>query len=277
MDAGRIPPAEDVETIRRASPVSPGVRAQRELEEWTDKLALALDRETRRAAKGKGRSAAPTVETAKTLVEQIDADAARRPIHTHGGKTVPFSLVRENALKLAEIEVGIGAPIHVRCAHCGEVFRVKAGTAAQNIPKTCLRGCKCACGARVSRGTARVAAGENRRAMCLLCAAAKARATISPEAINAAAAKGRAARTPEARSAAVAKGRAAMTSEARSAAAAKGSASAAAARRAKAAAKTHCARGHEFAVVGRGPTGNCAECNREYRRARRAAAKARNA
>ncbi len=291
------PLVEDVNRVRRATPPSPGVRRLREVENETAKLAEQIDREHKRRKRRKREGAAEGVDDARATealarAEAIlsAADAKVRKVWTFNQITgevtgeQPLGAIRENALRMLGIEFGADAPVYVVCANCGETFAVKAGTAANQVPTVCKRGCKCACGKRVSVDAARRAAKECRRARCAVCRNA-ALSAVTPEQHSARAKAALAKLTPEQRSARAKAMGAAMTPEQRSARAkaalakltpekrAASTKAASAALRAKAAAKTRCARGHKFAATGRSHDGACIACRREYDRARYAANK----
>jgi len=269
--ARKLPNVEDVERVRKASPISPGVREQREQENEVAKLAALVDREQTRRKKGKGTAADEALARAEAILAA--AESKQRKVHTHSGREVPLAAIRETALKRLEIEFGADTPVYVTCAHCGKVFAVKAGTAKGSFSTTCPRGCKCACGARVSRNAALRAAKDGRRAKCLKCSSTenvrKMHAKMTHERRAECGRKAFDAMTPEQRVERMSKARATLTRDQRVEYARKASS----AWRAKSAARTHCSRGHEFAVVGRRPSGACCECERICRRARRAAAR----
>lgn len=234
---------EDVETIRRTVPVSPGVRWLREAENDTAQLAILVDRENGRRKKGNGRAADEALARAEAIVAA--AESKTRKVKTHSGREVPLSLLRETALRKLEIEFGADAPIHVECAHCHAVFFVKAGTRADRIEKTCKRGCRCECGRRMSRSAALAAVRNGYRAVCRACSVAKL-STVSRS----------------------------MPADLRRARSMTAGIKSGDTRRANAAAKTHCGRGHDLSAVGRETNGACRGCVRVAKRRLRARAAA---
>lgn len=72
------------------------------------------------------------------------------------------------------IEFGVAEgerPKAIACQNCGNVYvvPVKKGV----VPKVCPGGCRCQCGGRITKNTARIAVRDGRRAMCSACAQSK--------------------------------------------------------------------------------------------------------
>jgi hypothetical protein len=198
-------PRSVIDIVRSASVASATVRAAREQEAAIDKLAREVAKSKKRTRKGEqkhpvvkvfGEELAAVVEQ---VVEQTDTAASNRKIRTHSGREVPLSALREGVLKYAEAVFGADKPLHIVCAHCGVVFLVPAGTKAQNVPKTCARGCRCVCGRRIGRIGARRAVNEGRRSKCRGCASHENMAKVTTEQRHANIAVCNAALTPDQR------------------------------------------------------------------------------
>ena len=257
-----IPGSEDIARVNRGAAVVASVNRQREIEYETAKLAEMVGREHKRRDKSDDAidNAAADEALARAEIILRGAESKVRMVQTFDratgeltGRAVPAGAIRETLLKRLNIEFGCNAPIYVTCANCQKVFAVKAGTSPHSTPKTCKRGCLCACGRSVTHNAAILAARMGRRAKCQTCQAAR---THCPKGHDLEVVG----RRFEGRCAEC--GREANRARL-------------AARKADpsliSTKKTHCVHGHDLAVVGRRIDGSCVKCHSERQRVRQAA------
>lgn len=125
--------------LRAAATASPGVRAAREQEAAIEKIAREVDKERKRARKGKTKHGAEVVAQVEAVIELGDAVESKRKIRTHSGKPASLSAIREGALKRAELGFGADAPVHIRCAHCKDVKLTKESRSKRRLAGTAAR------------------------------------------------------------------------------------------------------------------------------------------